>query len=110
MTGVQTCALPILTRLLLTVRGDGQRYKLTLKPDDSPGTGLYQASFVAPRAWRTLCFASSDFTPSLRGRPVAAPPLRFADMRYFGLLIADQQAGAFRIEVRSLAAGQDCRA
>ena len=35
--------------LLLKVRGDGQRYKVTLKLDDSPGTGQYQADFVAPR-------------------------------------------------------------
>ena len=35
--------------LILKVRGDGQRYKVTLKLDDSPGTGQDQADFVAPR-------------------------------------------------------------
>ncbi len=59
--------------LLLTVRGDGQRYKLTLKLDDSPGTAQYQAAFVAPREWQTLRFEPADFAASFRGRAVAAP-------------------------------------
>lgn len=88
--------------LLLTVRGDGQRYRLTLKRDDAPGTPQYQASFVAPREGQTVRFTPGDFVASFRGRRVDAPPLRFEDMRYVGLLIADQQAGPFRIEVRRL--------
>ena len=90
--------------LTLGVRGDGQRYRLTLKRDDAPGAPQYQANFVAPREWRTVRFTAEDFVASLRGRRVTAPPLRFEEMRYVGLLIADQQAGAFRIEVRSLVA------
>lgn len=88
--------------LLLTVRGDGRRYKLTLKLDDRPGTAQYQASFVAPPEWQTLRFKPDDFAASFRGRAVAAPALRFGDVQYFGLLISDQQAGAFRIEVKDL--------
>lgn len=90
--------------LLLKVRGDGQRYKVTLKLDDSPGTGQYQADFVAPREWQTLRFMPADFTFSFRGRATAAPIVRFAEVRYFGLLIADRQAGAFKVEVNSVMA------
>ena len=78
--------------LLLKVRGDGQRYKVTLKLDDSPGTGQYQADFVAHREWQTLRFMPADFTFSFRGRATAAPIVRFVAVRYFGLLIADRQA------------------
>jgi NADH dehydrogenase [ubiquinone] 1 alpha subcomplex assembly factor 1 len=85
--------------LLLTVRGDGQRYKLTLKLDEAAGTAQYQAAFVAPHAWRTLHFEPADFTASFRGRPVAAPIVGFADVRYFGLLISDKQSGPFKIEL-----------
>jgi len=88
--------------LRVSVRGDGQRYKLTLKPDEGPGTAQYQAGFVAPREWQTLRFAPSDFAASYRGRPVAAPPLRLAAMRYLGVLISDRQAGAFKIELKSV--------
>jgi NADH dehydrogenase [ubiquinone] 1 alpha subcomplex assembly factor 1 len=90
--------------LLVTVRGDGQRYKLTLKLDDSTGTGQYQAAFVAPREWNTLRFQPADFAASFRGRAVTAPPLRFADVQYVGLLISDRQSGEFRIELKNISA------
>jgi NADH dehydrogenase [ubiquinone] 1 alpha subcomplex assembly factor 1 len=90
--------------LLLKVRGDGKRYKVTLKLDDSPGTGQYQADFVAPREWQTLRFMPADFTYSFRGRATAAPIVRFVDVGYFGLLIADRQPGAFKVEMASVLA------
>jgi len=90
------------TALLLTLRGDGQRYKVTLKIDDSPGTAQYQAPFIAPREWQTLRFEADDFVASFRGRPVNAPQLQFSDIRYLGLLIADQQKGGFKVELKAV--------
>lgn len=88
--------------LLVTLRGDGQRYKLTLKLDDSNATAQYQARFTAPREWTTLRFTPADFSTSFRGRPVAAPPLAFGEVRALGVLISDGQAGSFGIELRSV--------
>lgn len=88
--------------LLLTVRGDGRRYRLTLKLDDGAGTAQYQAAFVAPHTWRTLRFEPADFTASFRGRPVAAPIVRFVEVRYLGLLISDRQSGPFKIELKDI--------
>ena len=88
--------------LLLTVRGDGRRYKLTLKLDDGPRTAQYQAAFVAPQEWKTLRFRPADFQASFRGRAVAAPPVQFADVRHMGLLISDRQSGPFAIELREI--------
>ncbi len=90
--------------LLVTVRGDGQRYKLTLKLDDSTGTAQYQAAFVAPREWQTLRFSPADFAASFRGRAVAAPVVRFVDVQYLGALISDKQSGAFRMELKDIRA------
>ncbi len=90
--------------LLLTVRGDEQRYKLILKLDDSTGTAQYQAAFVAPREWQTLRFKPADFTASFRGRAVVAPIVRLVDVQYVGLLISDKQSGAFRIELQDVRA------
>jgi len=90
--------------LLLTVRGDGQAYKLSLKQDDSNATGQYQASFTAPRQWTTLRFVPTDFSASFRGRALAAPSIVLGEVQTVGLLIADKQVGAFRIEVRSIGA------
>ena len=88
--------------LLLTVRGDGQRYKLTLKLDDSTGTAQYQATFVAPREWQTLRFKPNDFAASFRGRAVVVPIVRLIDVQYVGLLISNKQSGAFRIELKDI--------
>ena len=90
--------------LFVTVRGDGQRYKLTLRLDDRAGTPQYQAAFVAPRQWQTLRFEAADFKASFRGQAVAAPVIRFADVQYIGLLIADKQSGAFHIELKDVSA------
>lgn len=90
--------------LLVTVRGDGQRYKLILKLDDSTSTAQYQAAFVAPREWQTLRFFPTDFTAVFRGRAVTAPVLRFVDVQYFGALISDRQSGAFSLELRDIRA------
>jgi len=92
------------TALLLTVRGDGRRYKLTLKLDDGAGTAQYQAAFVASQEWKTLRFQPADFQSSFRGRAVAAAPVQFADVRYMGLLISDQQSGRFTIELKEIRA------
>jgi monofunctional biosynthetic peptidoglycan transglycosylase len=93
---------PEATALLLTVRGDGQRYKLSIKSDDSAGTAQYQAVFVAPLDWRTLRFVPGDFTASFRGQAVDAPILRLGDAKYVGLLIADRQSGPFRIDLKAV--------
>lgn len=95
------------TVLLLTVRGDGRRYKLTLKLDDRAGTAQYQAAFVASQEWKTLHFQPVDFHASFRGRAVAAPPVQFADVRYVGLLISDKQSGPFRVELKEIRAGAE---
>lgn len=88
--------------LLVKVRGDGQRYKLTLKLDDGAGSPQYQAAFSASPEWKSLRFRPADFQASFRGRAVAAPPLRFVDVRYLGLLISDRQSGPFTIELRDI--------
>lgn len=90
------------TALMLTVRGDGRQYKLTLKLDDGASTAQYQAAFVASQEWKTLRFQPADFQASFRGRVVAAPPVQFDDVRYFGLLISDKQSGPFTVELRDI--------
>jgi monofunctional biosynthetic peptidoglycan transglycosylase len=87
----------------LVVRGDGQRYRFTLRGDDE--AIQYQAGFVAPADWSTVELALADFVPRHRGRSLAnAPPLRAEDIRTLGFLIADRQAGPFRLEIASIAA------
>jgi hypothetical protein len=91
---------------VLEVRGDGKRYKLNLRTDDAFDGVNYQAAFEAPRdQWTTVRLPVAGFRATFRGRIVAtAPPLDPARVRQVGLMIADRQAGAFRLAVRSISA------
>lgn len=93
------------TAFLLTVRGDGKRYKFSVRTDRAFDGVAYQASFQPPVGeWVTLRLAGSDFMASWRGRTLeSAPPLDLKYVRQVGLLIADRQAGPFRLDVGAIA-------
>lgn len=94
------------TAYLLDVCGDGKRYKLNLRTDNSFDGINYQVQFQPPAGiWATCRLASADFLPSWRGRPVPnAPPLDSVRVRQIGLMIADRQEGPFALAIRSIAA------
>jgi len=93
----------------LQVRGDGRRYKLNLRTSDDLDGVVYQAAFeTQPGKWLTVELALADFAPRFRGRPVAGG-LDRARVSSLGLLISDRQAGAFRLELSSIAATSDGR-
>lgn len=89
----------------LEVRGDGRRYKARLKNDGALDGVNYQASFDTKRdTWMTLRLPWRDFLPVFRGwRVPDAPVLNLAHVATVGLLVADKQAGKFRLEVRRIA-------
>jgi monofunctional biosynthetic peptidoglycan transglycosylase len=90
----------------LEVRGDGQRYRLRLRTDDDFDGVAYQAAFpTLIDAWTTAKLSLADFAPTFRGRPVpGAPPLDPARVRRIGIIIADGQAGPFRLEIARITA------
>ena len=92
---------------LLEVRGDGRRYKLNLRTDDNFDGVTHQAGFAPPAGeWAWVRLPLADFVATWHGRPVTAPDtLAAAQLRQLGLLIADRQAGPFRLEVRAIALG-----
>lgn len=89
---------------LLSVRGDGKRYKFSVRTDAAFDGVSYQATFQPPPGeWVVVRFAATDFLPKWRGRIVNnAPPLDPARAQQLGLLIADRQAGTFRLEVGAI--------
>lgn len=92
------------TQLCVEVLGDGKRYKLNLRTEDSFDGVNYQVGFEGPaQEWTEVCLALSDFKPTFRGRPVTdAPPLDPGKIRQVGLMIADRQWGVFALGVRSI--------
>ena len=93
------------TAYLLEVNGDGKRYKLNLRTDNSFDGINYQARFDPPTGvWTTCRLASADFLPTWRGKWVPdAPPLDTSRVRQIGLMIADRQEGTFDLAIRSIA-------
>jgi monofunctional biosynthetic peptidoglycan transglycosylase len=91
---------------VLRVRGDGRRYKLTVRTDSGFDAPLYQAAFSTKRdTWEELRLACKDFVPTFRGRVLTdVPPLDPRRIVSMGFLISDQQAGPFRLEIRSIQA------
>lgn len=89
---------------LLEVRGDGRRYKFTLRTSATFDAVSWQASFDAPAGdWRTVRLATADFVPTFRGRRVDAPPLDPVQVRTLGLMLADRHAGPFALALRRIA-------
>jgi NADH dehydrogenase [ubiquinone] 1 alpha subcomplex assembly factor 1 len=88
----------------LTVRGDGRRYKFSVRMDERFDGVSYQAGFfAAPGVWQEVVIPQWSLQPSWRGRAIAdAPPLDPARVRQLGLLIGERQAGAFRLGIRRI--------
>ena len=89
----------------LTVLGDGKRYKLNLRTDDTFDGVNYQSEFQSEAGtWIEVSLPLSAFAPTFRGRPVPnAPPLNPVRVRQMGLMISDRQAGPFSLCIRRIA-------
>jgi hypothetical protein len=83
------------------VRGDGRRYKFTVRTESGFNAPNYQAEFTTRRGeWEEHRLSFKDFVPTFRGRVLTdVPPLNPAKVVSVGFLISDQQEGAFKLEV-----------
>jgi monofunctional biosynthetic peptidoglycan transglycosylase len=91
----------------LHLRGDGRRYWFTTYT--VPGGPIsYRVPLQPPTHWTTVDVSFSNLTPYRRGskRP-DAPSFDPSQLRTLGFLIADGQAGPFRLEVAWIRAGAD---
>lgn len=87
----------------LRVRGDGRRYQFRLRLDGDFDGIAWRAEFGASGEWQTLELPFGDFEPVFRGRRVLnAGPVVPARIRQVGLMVADRQAGAFRLEIAAI--------
>ena len=66
----------------------------------------HQASFQPPAGeWAVVRLPLEGFVATWRGRPASAEPPTAVQIKQIGLLIADRQAGPFRLDVREIALG-----
>ena len=84
---------------VLRCRGDGRKYKFTVRVDEGFDGVQYQARFQPPRGeWVEVALPVASFVASFRGRPVmGADPLDPAQVRQLGFMVSDKQAGPFEL-------------
>jgi hypothetical protein len=94
------------TGLRLRVRGDGRTYQVRLRPDDAFDGVAWRFEFTTkPGQWLDIEAPLAVFEPVWRGRRVdRAGAIDPARVRQLGLMIADKQAGDFRLEVAGIEA------
>ena len=87
--------------IVLRVKGDGKRYKLTVRQDSRWDGVMYQAPFQATKGkWQEVRVPFSAFVPTYRGRELRdRPDVNPDQIRSLGFLISDKQAGPFRLEI-----------
>ena len=85
--------------LEMRIRGDGNRYRLRLRTGASALT--YQSPFgTQPGSWQSTRLPFQSFRPTFHGQVIAdAPSLDTTEVTSLGWIIADRQAGQFRLEV-----------
>ncbi len=86
---------------VLRVRGDGRRYKFTVRSERGVDGALYQSAFTTKRdEWEDHRLPLNGFVATYRGRVLPGePPLNPGKVRSLGLLVSDQQEGPFRLEI-----------
>lgn len=93
--------------LVVRARGDGKRYGFRLRTTTTLHGVNFQADLQPGSAWNDIWFPFREFQPIFRGRPaVGQAPLDPANITTFGFIIAQRQAGPFRMEIESIAAYQ----
>lgn len=103
-TRPRRCDLSHSRGIRLMFRSDGKRYKFVLRSDPAFDSVAYQATFnTVTDRWQQVGLEWNEFQPTFRGRTVPGhPPLDPANIFQFGLMIAEKQAGPFRLEIAGI--------
>jgi monofunctional biosynthetic peptidoglycan transglycosylase len=86
------------------VRGDGKRYKLTLREGGAREWVLFERTFETRSGeWIVVDLPFHEFVPTYRGNVLNdQDPLDPERVRTVGFLISEKQQGPFRLEIRSI--------
>lgn len=89
------------TGLEIRLKGDGKKYQFTLKQGRQLDGIMYQKTLSTKAGrWQVVRIAFDQFLPTYRGRRLLnMPPFNLANAGSIGVLIADNQAGPFRLEL-----------
>ena len=90
-----------LDAFVVRLRGDGRRYKFTVRTETGFDTPIYQCAFATKRGqWEEHKLPFKDFVPTFRGRVLTdVSPLNPVKVSSVGFLISDKQDGGFKLEL-----------
>ena len=102
----QTYDLSSYDGIEIRLKGDGKKYKATLKTEASFSGFVNQYAFTTKKGeWMTIRAPFKEYIPVFRGQVQKnAPPPDPAEIKSFGFIIADKQEGPFRLEVATIKA------
>ncbi len=90
--------------ITIRVRGDGREYTLNLYTSARRTAFSYRATFQTTKdEWINVTVPLSKFVATSFGRLVQNAPLNPAQVSGIGLLLGDKKAGAFKVELESIA-------
>ena len=91
------------TGLRVQARGDGRRYRLTLRGEGMSDGVRYQFPFETRGGdWGLYDMPLAEFVAMYRGRPVDEQPLERIRLTSVGLLIADGNPGRFELQLKGI--------
>ncbi len=101
-----SCDLSTATGITLRVRGDGRKYKLSLRTDSYYDGISYQSEFDTSKDdWQEIQLPFKSFKPTHHGLELTtAAPMDTTRIQSFGLFIANRQEGAFQVDIAWLKA------
>jgi monofunctional biosynthetic peptidoglycan transglycosylase len=87
--------------IAIRIKGDGKRYKFSLKSNIFLDSPRYEAAFVTDKGvWATVTIPFNTLVPTFRGRVLTnETPLDISKVKSFSFLISDKQEGPFRLEI-----------
>ena len=89
------------TGLTLRLRGDGKRYKISLRTDHFYDGVSYQTTFATEQdSWQEICLPFEAFIPTHHGIKLSTvAPMDLTSIKSFGLFISDRQEGPFQLDI-----------
>ncbi|MEJ2025051.1 MAG: CIA30 family protein [Deltaproteobacteria bacterium] len=87
--------------IMLRLKGDGKKYQFRLRTDDRFDGISYRYRFKTERnKWMIIRGPFNECVPVFRGRILNdVPPITPKKIQQIGFLIADKQAGPFKLEI-----------
>lgn len=90
-------------RIRIEVRGDGREYQFRIRQNNRFDGVAWSAMFKAEDDWKSVEMALEQFIPVFRGRTVPqAGPVVASEIQQIGFLLADKNAGPFKLEIRHI--------